>query len=129
VSAIELCCGSCSAGYGSATLDFKKDGYGNKAEKKGLIDVKDKIDNKSFINFPISGIKDQLKYLGVGGEYEFVSIMDMPGAAFIVADRRNIHREVLDAILGCWPTVIFVFIVAYLAGAVMWLIVSLVENY
>jgi len=50
--------------------------------------------------------------------------MDMPGAAFIIADRRNIHTDVLFAIIGCWPTVVFVFIAAYLAGIVIWIIVS-----
>lgn len=127
LSAVKTCCGTCLAGSGSSSMDFKYDGHGNKAQKAGLHDVKDKIDGKSFISFPIGGTKDQDKYVGVGGEYEFVSIMDMPGAAFLVADRRDIHREVLNAILGCWPTVIFVFIVAYLAGAAIWLIVSILR--
>lgn len=41
---------------------------------------------------------------------------------------RDIHKEVLLAILSCWPAVIIACIMTYVAGIVVWALVSFLYN-
>lgn len=63
-----------------------------------------------------------------------VSCLDRPGGwssikiienvYFISVSSRDIHKEVLLAILSCWPAVVIAVIMTYLAGIVVWALVS-----
>lgn len=39
---------------------------------------------------------------------------------------RDIHKEVLLAILSCWPAVLIACIMTYMAGIVVWALVSFI---
>ncbi|XP_048584451.1 uncharacterized protein LOC5515158 isoform X2 [Nematostella vectensis] len=121
-AAVRSCCRDCPLHPDASRVNYEKDSHNNSAKKSGLLTVKVNIDNSNCLHFPISGISTQDKYYSHDGEYEFVSIMETNGAAFIVADKRKIHNEVFMAILGCWPTAVFVLVAAYLSGIVMWMV-------
>ena len=81
------CCQSC-AEFGTTTVDFTTDAYGLEAKKDGIIDVKDAIGTKTMISFGIAGVMPQETYHSPDGEAEYVPIMETPGVAFIVAEKR-----------------------------------------
>lgn len=81
------CCQSC-AEFGTTNIDFTTDANGLKAEKDGVIQVKDAISTKTMISFGIAGVMPQEKYHSPDGEVEYVPIMETPGVAFIVAEKR-----------------------------------------
>lgn len=58
-AAVKECCAECAI---DSPLDFRKTG----AKKEGLIQVKENINNNSYISFPIGGIKGQTSYQGHG---------------------------------------------------------------
>ena len=64
------------------------DANGLDAQKDGVIQVKDAISSKTMISFGIPGVMPQEKYYSADGEAEYVPIMETPGVAFIVAERR-----------------------------------------
>lgn len=53
-----------------------------------MIQVKDAISTKTMISFGIAGVMPQEKYHSPDGEVEYVPIMETPGVAFIVAEKR-----------------------------------------
>lgn len=84
---VSHCCQACQE-FGSATIDFITDANGLEAEKDGVIDVKDSISTKTMISFGIAGVMPQEKYYSPDGIAEYVPIMETPGVAFIVAEKR-----------------------------------------
>ncbi|XP_022784712.1 protein sidekick-1-like isoform X2 [Stylophora pistillata] len=113
------CCQSC-AEFGTSAVDFTTDADGLEAKKNGVIEVKDAISTKTMISFGVAGVMPQETYHSPDGDAEYVPIMETPGVAFIVAERRDIHKEVLLAILSCWPAVVIACVMTYLAGIVVW---------
>ena len=85
-SIVTSCCQECE--FGTTTVDFKLDANGLDAQKDGVIQVKDAISSKTMISFGITGVMPQEKYYSADGEAEYVPIMETPGVAFIVAERR-----------------------------------------
>ena len=90
-SIVTSCCQECE--FGTTTVDFKLDANGLDAQKDGVIQVKDAINSKSMISFGITGVMPQEKYYSADGEAEYVPIMETPGVAFIVAERRLDYRS------------------------------------
>ena len=84
---VSHCCQRCD-GFDTTTIDFTTDADGLKAEKGGVIQVKDAIRKKTMISFGIAGVTSQEKYHSPDGETEYVPIMETPGVAFIVAEKR-----------------------------------------
>lgn len=85
--AVSHCCQECDE-FGSTTIDFTTDANGLEAEKDGVIEVKDAISTKTMISFGIAGVMPQEKYYSPDGIAEYVPIMETPGVAFIVAEKR-----------------------------------------
>ena len=84
---VSYCCRWCGD-FGTTTIDFTTDADGLKAEKFGVIQVKDTIRAKTMISFGIAGVMPQEKYHSTDGNAEYVAIMETPGVAFIVAEKR-----------------------------------------
>lgn len=82
------CCQTCGESGSRTKIDFTKDAHKLKAEKKGVIQVKDAIGTKTMISFGIAGVMSQEKYHSPEGDAEYVPIMETPGVAFIVAEKR-----------------------------------------
>ena len=53
-----------------------------------MIQVKDAIRTETMISFGIAGVMSQESYYNPDGEAEYVPIMETPGVAFIVAEKR-----------------------------------------
>lgn len=85
--AVSHCCQGCDE-FGATTIDFTTDANGLEAEKEGVIEVKDAISTKTMISFGIAGVMPQEKYYSPDGIAEYVPIMETPGVAFIVAEKR-----------------------------------------
>lgn len=81
------CCQECGE-FGTTRVDYKTDANGLKAEKDGVIQVKDAISTKTMISFGIAGAMSQMQYNSPEGEAEYVPIMKTPGVAFTVAEKR-----------------------------------------
>ena len=81
------CCQTC-AEFGSTTVDFTTDADGLEAKKYGVIEVKDAISTKTMISFGIAGVMPQEIYHSPDGNAEYIPIMETPGVAFIIAERR-----------------------------------------
>ena len=75
------------------------------------------------VSFPLAGNRAQDAYTG-DGDLVFIPIVDSPGVAFIIADKKSIHHEVLTAMLRVWPYVLFLLAFSYFAGIIQWLLVS-----
>lgn len=84
------CCQQCG-GFGTTKIDYTTDANGLKAEKDGVIQVKDAISTKTMISFGIDGVMSQVKFNSPEGDAEYVPIMETPGVAFIVADKRLVR--------------------------------------
>ncbi|XP_015753438.1 PREDICTED: phosphatidylinositol phosphatase PTPRQ-like [Acropora digitifera] len=115
------CCQECHGGENAVTIvDYTTDANGLNAKKDGVIQVKDSIGTKNMISFGIAGVMSQETYHSPYGEAEYIPIMQTPGVAFIVAEKRNIHYEVLMTVYSCWPAVPIACIMAYIAGIIVW---------
>ena len=84
---IHRCCQWCEE-FGTTELDLITDARGLKAEKEGVIQVKDSIGSQTMISFAIAGVMEQEMYHSLDGAATFVAIMETPGVAFVVADKR-----------------------------------------
>lgn len=84
---VSHCCQECGE-FGTTQIDFTTDANGLEAEKQGVIKVKDAISTKSMVSFGIAGVMPQEKYYSPDGIAEYVPIMETPGVAFIVAEKR-----------------------------------------
>jgi hypothetical protein len=113
------CCGNCTNGHGPSRIDFD----GNGALKKSLVEVKDGVEAKDTISFPIPGKKDETVYQN---SFKFLSIVSSPGIAFIVVNSEpgTSARAVFDSVLGGWPVLVLTMIMALLSGMIMWALVS-----
>ena len=116
-------CGSCRNGHGKTVVNFKTNGKGDTALKVGQNDVINDIDDITEISFPVNGLVDDSAYLK---EYAFLPIVKSPGVAFLtLAKKRNSRSVALYAVLNCWPLVVLSFTLAYIAGFLIWILVSL----
>lgn len=52
------------------------------------MEVKDAISTKTMISFGIAGVMPQEIYHSPDGNAEYIPIMETPGVAFIIAERR-----------------------------------------
>lgn len=86
---VAYCCQECHGGESAVTtVDYKTDANGLNAKKDGVIQVKDSIGTKTMISFGIAGVMSQEIYHSPYGVAEYIPIMQTPGVAFIVAERR-----------------------------------------
>ena len=79
-------------------------------------------DTSTMASFPVTSNREQHEFRS-DDSLVFVPIADSPGVAFIVADKKSIHQEVLLAVLRVWPYVLFLLVFSYLAGIVLWVTV------
>jgi len=121
---VRSCCGECAA-FGHTEIDFRTAGDNVSAMKKTQIQVKEAIDDKTELSFPVYGRMDQTDY---SNEYGFAPLVQSAGVAFIVAgdEPDAAAKMVVKAVFDLWPLIITVFISAFFAGIIMWLLVSAV---
>ena len=115
-------CGDCVNGHGKTVINFSSDRKSNKAEKSNNFEVLRDIDEE-VLSFPLYGGQYVSTYLGI---YTYIPLVISPGVAFITVDDNpaDIPLYILKAVLDCFPFVVLTVMMAYLAGIIVWNLVS-----
>ena len=73
-------------------------------------------------NMIIPVYSEEAKY---GGAFPFVKILDSPGVV-LIQRYSTVHqwKLVLKAVLGTWPVVVMALLMSFVAGFIIWLLVS-----
>ena len=102
-------------------LDFKLNGNNQTAQQTTDEHLRENIDNQTDFSFPVIGFKLQDSYKGGLGYSPFV---ESGGVAFVVyTDISGVTDVMFSALLACWPVVLVPFIMAYVAGVCIWMLV------
>ncbi|XP_048580690.1 phosphatidylinositol phosphatase PTPRQ [Nematostella vectensis] len=113
-------CGLCMNGHNETFLRFNTSGSGRIAKKKSQLAVIREIDDITDISFPISGRKDDTRYMD---KYAYLPLVESPGIVFIVT-RGNAGTEKTNtlsaSLVACWPVVALFVFMSYIVGAVLW---------
>lgn len=119
------CCGECTQ-HGYTEIDFRASGPNTSASaiKSTEKRVREAIGDMTELSFPVYGRMGQTDY---SNEYGFAPLVQSAGVAFIVAadEPGAAAKMVVKAVFDLWPLIVIVFISAFLAGIIMWLMVSL----
>ena len=123
-------CGVCINGHGQTEFCYeegcdkkrKRRSTNNGYQKNSLQDVSTSIGGDIEISFPVQGNKYMTTY---GGVFPYISVVDAPGAAyFTVKNVPSTAEVVVNAAIACLPMVLLMTLFAWLAGIVIWLLVS-----
>ena len=115
-------CGICTNGYGGTVINFTDNGKGNAAYKRTINTVREDVDHRTQVSFPIIGAMDDAKFQG---EYVFVPLVESPGIAFITIRQDTSSTSVISTILQHLPLYLFCLIMAFVAGIIVWALVSI----
>ena len=118
---INECCGECRA-HGKSELDFSCSGNNGTSEQNRSEYLLENIDNQTDFSFPVNGYKLQNSYRG-GLEYS--PFVESAGVAFLTfQDSSDAKHAMFVTLEACWPVVVLSLVMAYIAGLIMWLLVS-----
>lgn len=116
------CCETCQS-HGTSYVDLNSNGFNQSAKLPNLRTLKTSIANPTDFFFPVYGFKEQTHFAKMFG---YQGIVESPGMAYIV--NTNSHDDMPNAILtniaACWPAITLALVITYLAGLVVWLVVS-----
>ena len=98
-------------------------GFNVSAMFPSLRALRNGIENPTDFFFPVYGFKDQTHF---AKQFGYQGIVESPGMAFIVNtnSQDNMPNAVLVNIASCWPAVMLALVITYLAGLVVWFVVS-----
>ena len=114
-------CGVCKA-HGHTFLNFKTNDKGGAAHKTTLNEVVSDVNNKTAISFPVTGAMDDDKFQRY---YVFVPMVESPGIAFITIGQKDGSRNiVVSTLLKYLPLYLVCLMMAYVAGIIIWALVS-----
>lgn len=121
------CCQTCKS-HGRSYVDFVKNGQGESAFQNNEMDVISLIDDLNDLSFPIYGWKWQDQYQEI---YRYIPLVQSPGFAFLLLEPQTESplRAIIFSILGTWPYLLITCIMALVAGAIMWFMVSGLSMY
>ena len=114
-------CGVCINGHGDTVLNMTSNGRGLTSLKDSVVGVIEDIDDVPQVSFPIYGNKDIKKYKG---SHQYVHVVDSPGIAFITVREPHGPFAVSNVVISCLPLIGLAMCMTYIAGFVMWLLVS-----
>ena len=115
-------CGICTNGYGRTVLNFTYNGKGSVAYKRTINAVREDVDHRTQVSFPIIGAMDDDKFQK---EYVFVPLVESPGIAFITVSQDGNSTSAISTIVQYLPLYLFCLIMAYAAGIIVWALVSI----
>lgn len=114
-------CGICTKGHGQTALSYEDNGKGNAAHKRTMNAVREDVDHRTQVSFPVIGAMDDDKFQK---EYVFVPVVESPGIVFITVSQNGSKASALSAIVQYLPLYMFCLIMAYAAGVIIWALVS-----
>ena len=117
------CCQNCLE-HGTSEVDYFHDGLGNAAERDSDIGVKRSLSLKTDFSFPIYGYNGQTTYMKY---YGYATIVEVVGTVFFTLkpDYSVTQAKVLmAAVTSIFPFLAIALMFAYIAGVIMWALVS-----
>ena len=120
------CCGTCQS-HGESYVDLNSNGFNESAKLPSLRALRNSIANPTDFFFPVYGFKDQTHF---AKQFGYQGIVESPGMAYIVNtnSQDDMPNAILANISACWPAVMFALIITYLAGLLVWSVVSLPDG-
>ena len=123
-------CGTCLNGHGQTEFCYEE-GCGKKRrrrstnhgyQKNSLQDVTMNIEENVEVSFPVQGNMYMMTYAGI---FPYISVVNAPGSAyFTVKNVPSTSEVVVNGAIACLPIVLLMTILAWIAGIVIWLLVS-----
>ena len=115
-------CSICINGYGLTVLNFTSNGKGSVAYKRTINSVREDVDHRTQVSFPIIGAMDDAKFQR---EYVFIPLVESPGIAFITVSQDTSSTTAISTIIQFLPLYLFCLIMALVAGIIVWALVSI----
>ena len=79
------------------------------------------------VSYPVQGNKYVTSYAGV---FPYISVVDAPGSAyFTVKNVPSTADVVVNTSIGCIPVIFLMLLFAYIAGIIIWYLVSYLLNF
>ena len=104
-------------------MDLNLNGFNQSAERPNQRALRQSIANPTDFFFPVYGFKEQRHF---AKQFGYQGIVESPGMAYIV--NTNSHDDMPNAIMtnitACWPAVTLALVITYLAGLIVWAVVS-----
>lgn len=104
--AMETCC------YGCANLTFI-----------GPFKAVDKFFQNASILMPVESASNSKKFVGM----EYVSFVDVPGVSFLARESSGrttkLTKHLFKSVINTWPLFLTAFLMAIIAGCVVWVLV------
>ena len=117
---VKECCGHC-LDRNQTVLDFKTNGKNEPSTKNSSRRLLEELDESTDFTFPVYGHKDQDSYKGGFG---YTPVIESAGVAFIVYPEVSTTSSMLRVLLSCLPVFILPIVTAYIAGIIIWCLVS-----
>ncbi|KAK3717533.1 hypothetical protein QZH41_013793, partial [Actinostola sp. cb2023] len=112
------CCGAC-AEHPRTEIDFTNSSSQSAALKSNENQVRRDIEEVTEMHFPITGRDGQMVY----NDFAFVPLVESGGTVFMtmVDEPGKKARMVVASVFSLWPMCMAVFVSAFFAGILMWL--------
>ena len=124
-------CGTCPNGHGQTEFCYedgceskrrRRRSTSNALQKNSLQAVSSSIGDNVEVSFPVQGNRYMTTYAGV---FPYISVVDAPGSAyFTVKNVPSTAEVVVQASLACLPMVALMIFFAWMAGIIIWILVS-----
>ena len=118
---VKECCGHC-LNPNKTVLDFGKNGKDESSAKNSSRKLLEEMDESTDFTFPVYGHKDQDTYKGGFG---YTPVIESAGVAFIIHPEVSATQTTMfQTMLNCLPVLILPIVTAYIAGVIIWCLVS-----
>ena len=118
---VKECCGGC-LDPNQTVLDFGTNGRNESSKKNSSRKLLEEMDELTDFTFPVYGHKDQDSYKGGFG---YTPVIESAGVAFIVHPEVSATQTTMfQTMLNCLPVLILPIVTAYIAGVIIWCLVS-----
>jgi hypothetical protein len=109
--------------HGTTDIDYFHDGEGRPSEKASDIDVKRNLTLNTDYSFPVYGFPGQSAY---SKYYGYAGIVEVVGTVFFTLkpDSSLQGNALLASVLSIMPFLAIAVVFAYIAGVIMWALVS-----
>ena len=123
-------CGICTNGHGRSEFCYeegcdrrrRRRSTSNSFQKNSLQSVSTNVGDGCEVSFPVQGNRYVTTY---GGVFPYISVVDAPGSAyFTVKNVPSTAEVVVIAAVACLPLVLLMIFFAWIAGIIIWVLVS-----
>lgn len=95
----------------------------------GPFDPIDKYFQSANLMMPIESAKGSEKYIGL----DYIYFLEVPGVTFLAKESPGatvkLTKNLFTCVIQTWPLFLIAFLMAAIAGCVMWILVSIYLSY